>query len=217
MTGIASNGTYTYVLGDGYYGDPVVEYFNSSGSVQSSPYMQDLEALSTHYDIAYEGGADGDGDLWVANDGADSPIKAYDTNDMLVSYVPGSDLPDGAEIRGLTFDPDGYLWASDDNADKIYKIDITSGTAGGGSSPVGGLALSVSSNPFYGSVTLSLTGAAGPVELAVYDMAGRTVMRQNLQGGASATWSGEGVPSGTYLVRATTAEGVSAARLVTRL
>lgn len=217
MTGIASNGTYTYVLGDDYYGDPVVEYFNSSGSVQSSPYMQDLEALSTHYDIAYEGGADGDGDLWVANDGADSPIKAYDTNDMLVSYVPGSDLPDGAEIRGLTFDPDGYLWASDDNADKIYQIDITSGTAGGGSSPVGGLALSVSSNPFYGSVTLSLTGAAGPVELAVYDMAGRTVMRQNLQGGASVTWSGEGVPSGTYLVRATTAEGVSATRLVTRL
>jgi WD40 repeat protein len=217
VTGIASDGSYTYVLGNDYSGEPTVEYFNSSGSVQTYPYMEDLPALSSHYDIAMEGGSDGDGDIWVANDGADSPIKAYDTSDQLVAWVPGDDLPAGAEIRGLTFDPDGYLWASDDDADKIYQIDITSGTAEGASSTVGGAALRVSDNPFSGSVTITLAGAAGPAELAVYDMTGRTVMRRSLASASSVTWSGRGVPSGTYLVRATTADGRVMSRLVTRL
>ncbi len=217
MTGIASDNTsYTYVLGDGYYDDPVVEYFNSSGNVGTSPYMQDMPALSSHYDIAYEGG-DGDGDIWVACDAADSPIRSYDTDAQMVAWVSGGDLPSGAQIRGLTFDTNGYLWASDYNAQKIYQIDLTSGAAEGVSSTVGGMALSVSSNPFFGSVTLSLSGVEGTAELAVFDLAGRTVARERIGSGSSIAWNGEGVPSGTYLVRATTEDGVSATRLVTKL
>ena len=216
MTGIASDGSYTYVLGDNYSSIPYVEYFNSSGVVQNSPYMQDPEALANHFDIAYEG-SNGSGDIWVADDGAESPIKAYDTGGNLVAYVPGTDLPDGAEIRGLTFDSEGYLWASDLNADKIYQIDITTGTAGETGAGLAGFGLSLSSNPFHGAVNISVNGTAGPVELAVYDMAGRTVLRQTVESGGSMCWNGSGVPSGTYMVRATAPDGTATSRMVTRL
>ena len=123
MTGLASNGTYTYVLGNDYYGESVVEYFSSSGTVQSYPYMEDLPALSTFYDIGYEGG-DSTGDIWVATDAADSPIKAYKTSNMLVNYIPEADLPAGTQCRGLCFDTEGYLWVSDDNAPSKLELPV---------------------------------------------------------------------------------------------
>ncbi len=220
MTGVASNGTYTYVLGGGYYGDPLVEYFNSSGVVQTNPYMDDLPALTTHFDIAYEGG-NGNGDIWVASDAADSPIKAYNSSSLLVNYVPEADLPAGTECRGLCFDTEGYLWVSDDNAEKIYKLDITTGIEGG-VIPQEQFGLTVSANPFSGSVNISVTGASEPVDMAIYDLSGRTILRTELALNASFTWdgrttSGETAPTGTYLIHATNQAGQMMRALVTIL
>lgn len=221
MTGVASNGTYTYILGDGYYGDPLVEYFNSSGVVQTNPYMDDLPALSTHFDIAYEGG-NGSGDIWVASDAADSPIKAYNSSSLLVSYIPETDLPAGTQCRGLCFDTDGYLWVSDDNADKIYKLDITTGIEEGSVIPQGQPGLTVSTNPFSGSVNISVTGTLEPFSLAIYDLSGRTILRTELAASASFTWdgrttSGETAPTGTYMIHATSQAGQTMRMLVTKL
>ena len=220
MTGVASNGTYTYVLGDGYYGDPLVEYFNSSGYVQTNPYMDDLPALSSHYDCAYEG-SNSSGDIWAASDAADSPIKAYNTSGQLVNYIPEADLPAGTQCRGLCFDTDGYLWVSDDNAEKIYKLDITTGieeTVIPQEQP----GLAVSDNPFSGSVKISVTGIPGSVDLAIYDLSGRTILRSEFSTSASFTWdgrttSGETDPIGTYLIHATSGTGQTLRMLVTKL
>lgn len=220
MTGVASNGTYTYVLGDGYYGDPLVEYFNSSGYVQTNPYMDDLPALSSHYDCAYEGG-NGSGDIWVASDAADSPIKAYNTSGQLVNYIPEADLPAGTQCRGLCFDTDGYLWVSDDNAEKIYKLDITTGIEES-VIPQEQPGLAVSGNPFSGSISISVTGIPGSVDLAIYDLSGRTILRSGFSASASFTWdgrttSGETAPTGTYLIHATSGTGQALRMLVTKL
>ena len=220
MTGVASNGTYTYVLGDGYYGDPLVEYFNSSGYVQTNPYMDDLPALSTHYDIGYEGG-NGSGDIWVASDAADSPIKAYNTSSLLANYIPEADLPAGTQCRGLCFDTDGYLWVSDDNAEKIYKIDITTGIEGS-VLPQQQPGIAVSTNPFLGSVNISVIGASGPVDMAIYDLSGRTILNAELPLNASFIWdgrttSGETAPTGTYLIHTTNQAGQMMRMLVTKL
>ncbi len=220
MTGIASNGTYTYVLGDGYSGgDPLVEYFSGTGSIQTNPYIDDLPALTAHYDIGYEGG-NSTGDIWAASDAADSPIKAYDTNGMLVSYIPEADLPAGIQPRGLCFDTSGYLWVSDENSDKIYKVDISSGVTGGGLLQEAHLALS--SNPFSASVTISIAGVSGQPGLAIYDLTGRAVFTAQLSASGSFNWdgramSGEAVPFGTYIIRVTTPAGDVIQRLVTKL
>ena len=220
MTGVASNGTYTYVLGDGYYGDPLVEYYSSTGAVQTNPYMDDLPALSSHFDCAYEGG-NGSGDIWVASDAADSPIKAYNTSGQLVNYIPEADLPAGTQCRGLCFDTDGYLWVSDDNAEKIYKLDITTGIEES-VIPQEQPGLAVSGNPFSGSVNISVTGIPGSVDLAIYDLSGRIILRSGLSASASFTWdgrttSGESAPTGTYLIHATSGTGQTLRMLVTKL
>ena len=220
MTGVASNGTYSYVLGNDYYGVPTVEYFNSSGVVQTNPYMADLPALNTHFDIAYEGG-NGSGDIWVASDAADSPIKAYDTSGLLANYIPEADLPAGTQCRGLCFDTDGYLWVSDDNAEKIYKLDITTGIEES-VIPQEQPGLAVSGNPFSGSVNISVTGIPGSIDLAIYDLSGRTILRSVLSASASFTWdgrttSGETAPTGTYLIHATSGTGQTLRMLVTKL
>ena len=220
MTGVASNGTYTYVLGNDYYGVPTVEYFSSTGAVQTNPYMSGLPALSSHYDCAYEGG-NGSGDIWVASDAADSPIKAYNTSGLLVNYIPQADLPAGTECRGLCFDAEGYLWVSDDNAEKIYKIDITTGIEGS-VNPLEQPGLTVSTNPFSSSVNISVTGASGQVDMAIYDLSGRTILRTELAADASFSWdgrtaSGETTPAGTYLIRATDQAGQMMRMLVTKL
>jgi len=220
VTGVASNGTYTYVLGNDYYGVPTVEYYNSSGVVQTNPYMDDLPALTSHFDIAYEGG-NGSGDIWVASDAADSPIKAYNTSGQLVNYIPEADLPAGTQCRGLCFDTDGYLWVSDDNAEKIYKLDITTGIEES-VIPQEQPGLAVSDNPFSGSVNISVTGIPGSVDLAIYDLSGRTILRSGFSASASFTWdgrttSGETAPTGTYLIHATSGTGQTLRMLVTKL
>ncbi len=67
------------------------------------------------YDIAYDGG-----DIWVACDNDGSSIMCFDTSGILVNAIERSLVPDA---EGLTVDPEGYLWASDNENGLIYKID----------------------------------------------------------------------------------------------
>ncbi|MEN8209276.1 MAG: FlgD immunoglobulin-like domain containing protein [Candidatus Fermentibacteria bacterium] len=218
---MASNGTYTYVLGDNFLGVPVVEYFNSAGGVQNNPYISDLPGLYSHYDCAYEGG-NGSGDIWIATDAVDSPIKAYNSSGLLTNYVLDTDLPSGTHCKGLCFDTEGYLWVSDNNADKIYKLDITTGIEEGSVIPQEQSRITVSTNPFSGLVNISVTGASGPFNMAIYDLSGRTILSTELAASTCFTWdgkttSGETAPTGTYLIHATNQDGHMMRMLVTKL
>lgn len=204
MTGLGSSSSYTYAAGTDYYSDPVVEYFNSGGAVQASPYMTNLPGLGTFFDIAYEGG-DGTGDIWFAcGDGGDSPIKAYDTAGNLVNYIPGTDVP-GA--HGLCFDTAGYLWAANGTNDTIYKIDLSTGVSGSGEIEFDTRALQASSNPFIASVTIQGSGFEGQARLEIFDLSGRRVLAVDGFDGAfhwdGRAESGSEVPAGPYVVRVT--------------
>lgn len=62
------------MLGTSSYGYSV-ESFSWTGSVGSSPFINRFDSgLGTPYDIDISGSL-----IWVACDGADSPVKAYNT------------------------------------------------------------------------------------------------------------------------------------------
>ncbi len=72
--------------------------------------------------------------------------------------------------------------------------------------PKGGLAAWSAPNPFVGSTSIRfILPAAGPVRLAVYDLAGREVARlldgARPAGEQAVTWQAGGAPAGIYLVR----------------
>ncbi len=76
-------------------------------------------------------------------------------------------------------------------------------------------------NPVRGAAEISLEGVTGPVEVTVYDLAGRRVRRlsraRGLDGGLRLQWDGRDaqgrrVGSGVFFVRATGVDGVLASR-----
>jgi len=85
----------------------------------SDPYLfQELNII--FYDIAYKGG-----NIWYACDDSSYPVRAYNASGNQVNSIPSSVIPDA---YGLCFDDQGYLWASDLNADLIYKINLNAVT-----------------------------------------------------------------------------------------
>ena len=100
-----------------------VERYSLSGAIQAGPYLFQELGIS-FYDIAYEGG-DGTGDIWFACNDSSNPVRAYNTSGSLITTIPSSVIP---YAHGICFDDEGYVWVSDLNNEKIYKIDII-GTA----------------------------------------------------------------------------------------
>lgn len=191
----------------------VVERFTTTGGHYT--YTSSMPGLSGPHDCAYEGGSDGTGDIWVANDNATSPIRVYNSSGNMVGGIPASIVPDAC---GLAFESTQYLWVSDPTAGLIYKVDLTTGIEEAVSGVEERL-LSVSANPFYGSIVITETGFSGAT-LEIFDVCGRKVLIESIQG--SFAWNGcdpDGVPvpAGTYVIRISDINGPPLTRSIVRL
>lgn len=179
------------VLGTSSGGGHAVESYSYTGT-HGSAWALGIAGLGTSYDCGYLNNY-----VWLACSAADSPVRCYNTSGAVVSTIPGS-LTGGA-AHGLDTDQtNGFLWVSNMNNDKIYKIGFT-GTEERQGAPVPS-SLSASCNPFSGSV--EITGAAAPgSRIEVFDASGR-IVREDLFDG-SFVLSGTGLPGGSYIVRVT--------------
>ncbi len=166
------------------------------------------------YDIAREGtNNNSTGDIWVATNQADSPIRAYNSVGTLTyacDLVPS--------VRGMAFSTSGghrYLWVSNPSDNTIYQIDLDYGLGveeGEGGSAVG---LTVSENPFGGMTTLVGTGFSPGATLELFDLSGRRIIEAPFQ--EIFNLSGAGIPSGIYVARVTDPTGAMASLSVTKL
>jgi len=135
--------------------------------------------------------------VWVASENTSICIKCYDTNNTMVDYIPNTMI---ANARGMALDPAGYLWVSDIDADKIYKVDLTEGIE----EQTQNFTVTPSSNPFCGAVTIQAPGITASV--AVFDMHGRQIVSDNFQ--ESWTWNSSS-PAGHYVFVITDSQGAS--------
>jgi len=162
------------------------------------------------YDIAREGtdnGNSGTGDIWVACDHPDSPIRAYNPNGVLTF---ASDLVE--DVKGIACSSTGghrYVWVSNPTDNTIYQIDLDYGLGVEGGGDAGApLVLRASSNPFQGSVTISAAGFTADASIEVFGLDGRLVTSSAFQG--AFTWDGSNAPSGVYMARVHDSTGAEA-------
>lgn len=59
--------------------------------------------------------------VWVASDWSSVTLRAYNSSGTWIDYITADLVP---SATGVAIDPDGYLWVSDMDNDKIYKIDL---------------------------------------------------------------------------------------------
>ena len=71
-------------------------------------------------DIAFEDDYDA-GVIWVANGYPGKPVQAIDISGTCVDYLSSSVIP---SAYGVTFDDEGYLWASSCSDETIYKVNV---------------------------------------------------------------------------------------------
>ena len=200
MTGLAANSSaYVYVSSTAQ--NSAYRYY-APGVTSRSAYMS-FTASSNTRDMAI----DPDGGIWVALDWSSVKLRHYDASGSMTDII-GSDLV--PEAYGVTLDDTGILWVSDTDNDLIYAINTSTGVEGDDTAEEGP-GLSVSANPFEGSVTLSSPGRAGTLNL--YDCSGRLVLERPFDG--SHTVGGARLSAGTYLATVSSSDGVLAtARLV---
>lgn len=149
-------------------------------------YMSFAGSSSTR-DMAITAG----GDIWVALDWSGIKLRHYDSSGDLVESIGPDLVPDA---WGVTIDDTGRLWVSDTESDLIYAINLSTGIEGG----TGEESLTVSRNPFRGSVSVSCPGVAGGT-LSLYDCSGRLVMEREFS--ESATIGGGDMARGAYHLR----------------
>lgn len=165
------------------------------------------------YDIAFK-----DNQIWYAVDDPAEPIQVFTGSGVKVFSISSSIVPSAC---GMTFDDQGYLWVSDDDADLIYQVDLdATGISGQEGGSIGSVSVTPSSNPFYSSVSFQLSGFTGSVSTRILDMSGRTVAE--FASTDQLTWngtdqSGSRVPVGSYMVISTDASGATASARLVRL
>jgi hypothetical protein len=137
--------------------------------------------------------------VWVASESTDLCIKCYNTNNTMVDYIPKTMI---ANARGMALDPSGYLWVSDIDADKIYKVDLSTGIQEQNEDER--ITVTPSSNPFCGAVTIQTPGINASV--VVFDMHGRQIVSDSFQ--ESWTWNSSS-PAGHYVFVITDDHGAS--------
>ncbi len=59
--------------------------------------------------------------IWIATESTTMPVRCYNSSNTMIDSITSDVVPNA---RGLTLDPEGYLWVSDIDNDKIYKVDI---------------------------------------------------------------------------------------------
>jgi hypothetical protein len=205
VTGLGSSSSLIYALGtasDPYGGQgyvDIVETFTWTGTIGSAPYISCMPGLIAPADCAFA-----DNLVWVACDGADSPVKAYNTSGALVDMIPGSLI--GNSASGLDFDAAGLLWVANRDTDQIYCLDLTQGAGG---DPAALATLVCSSNPFMSSTVISGTGFSSGARIEAFDLSGRRVLEGLFDGSFV---MGGSMPSGAYVVRVV--DGSTAADLM---
>ena len=197
MTGLSAVGNYAYVASRSQNRTYRYTLPGIAGRINSNPFT----GYSETRDIAWCP----DGTVWVASDWTSVPLRCFDASGTWVDYI---DMSLVAYARGVALDPEGYLWVSDMENDKLYKIDLSEGV--GGCETGDAVSLSVSSNPFGASVTISGSGFTGAAQLEIYDIRGRVVLHDDFE--ETFTWDGssnEGVtvPSGAYFAFVADAQG----------
>ncbi len=208
MTGAAFNGSTIYAFGN-IYGSTTqfsVHKYTTSGS-SSGQYMNQLDFPGLQpavYDIAYSASG-----MWVARDESDSPILRYNTSGAVTGYVMGTDVPAAA---GLAVDDDGYLWVSDPDNDKIYKVDTTTSIDENTAGVSAARTILPGANPFSSLTVVSVQGFNGGAYAELFDTTGRRVQSGSVQDG-SFTVNGSLLPAGTYILRISDSTGSSSVRL----
>jgi hypothetical protein len=165
---------------------------------QNRCYRYYLPGITGRYNYSYFTGFSNSRDLvktpdnliWVASDNASMPLACYDTGNTRVDYILNDLVP---YARGVAMDPDGYLWVSDIVNDVIYKIDLSEGVEGEGST----LSLTPSANPFMGSVSIQGTGFGQNATVSIFDLNGRMVDSGQFDG--DYTWNAA-TGNGVYFV-----------------
>ena len=183
MTGLSVFGNYIYLGSRNQTRTYRYSLPNITGMV-SFTYMI---GASNSCDIAFNGA---DNLVWVACDSENLAVRCYDNANTMVDYIDIGIIPNA---RGLALDSEGYLWISDVDADKIYKVDLTQGI---GENQSQGITLNVvpSANPFSGAVTIQAAGVTASV--TVFDMHGRQVETDSFQ--ESWIWNSS-APAGSYV------------------
>lgn len=182
-----------------------------SSRAQNTTYRYTAPGISSRYAwIYYAGGSQTrdiamtpESNVWVATDWSSMPMRLYDQDNQMIDYIDSSVLP-GA--RGVTLDDEGYLWVSDIDNDKIYKVDLTEGIEGSGQGQP--ILLDASANPFAGQVTITGSGWTGEASIGVYDVSG-SLVASDVFSGSYQFGDPEGTSTGIYFARVTGADGSS--------
>ncbi len=208
MTGASLNGSTLYTFGNGYGTDLyTVQKFNPTTGSSTGQYMTptDFPGLSPAvYDIAFSTSG-----IWVARDEADSPILRYNTMGEVTGSIMGSVIPSAA---GLAIDIDGFLWVSDPDNDKIYKLDLSSSASDNESFAIEELSISPFCNPFTSTALINAVGFSDEASVEVFDLHGRLLHSGFINGG-SFSWDATLDPDGMYLVNVRDQQNSSSLRM----
>ncbi|GEM_PF-558883 len=223
MGGAAGSSSGIYFLGDSNN----KFYYKTSLPLGSTVDPDDAGSLPSSlktYDLAREGDDNSSsGNIWVATDDSDSPIRAYKLDDGTLTDGIDSNLVSSA--RGLAYSHANnhrYIWASNPSDKKIYKVDLdgSTGVAGEHRCQLLETSLTADVNPFGGSVIITGSGFSGTTGIEIFDTYGHRILEAPFSG--SYSWNGHRgdgtqVPSGVYYVKVSDSTGRAASLSVVKL
>lgn len=209
MTGASFNGSVLYAFGNASGTNAYsVHKFNPTSGSSTGQYMTSTDfpgLLPEVYDIAYSTAG-----VWVARDESDSPIICYNTSGAVTGYVLGTTVPSAA---GLAIDPSGYLWVSDPENDKIYKLDITTSISETAVEIQGQNPIFPAANPFQSIAVVNAGGYPDGAAVEIFDIRGRLVYTGSVSNGLF-SWNASADPAGTYMIKVTEAGNSAILRMV---
>ena len=226
MTGVGGNGSNAYFAGNktSTSGPEMIARCYplplTDATISFATYINQINSVDI-YDIAYDGDANGDDEIWAATDDTDSPVKCYASTGYSTMAFPSSLI---SAARGIAFYSEGaldFVWVSNPDDGKIYLVSFDPTGIEGGSHPAPGeIVLSASMNPFCESVTISAIGISENAIVEIYDVTGRSILRNPFNG--TFDWNGNGsdgacVPGGYYCIRVLDSDGSAASLSIVKL
>ena len=226
MTGVGGNGSNVYLAGQktSTSGPEMIARCSplplTDATITFATYVNQINSVNI-FDIAYDGNANGPGEIWAATDDTDSPVKCYASTGFATMAFSNSLI---SAARGIAFYNEGaldYVWVSNPDDGKIYLVSYDpTGIEGGSYTAPGEIVLSSSMNPFYESVTISATGVSESAIVEIYDVTGRSILRSSFNG--TFQWNGDDsdgavVPGGYYCIRVLDSDGCTATLSIVKL